>query len=196
MYQPSLLALDEPGFDSRFTQGTRLELGRGAWVDLHPGWLSGSDALFEEVREEAPWTLKQRVMWDRLLDEPRLSVLGWDDPPSPIPEMGSCIGEHYGMGVPSFSANYYRDGNDSVAWHGDNSGKLVETTAVAIVSLGSPRRLLLRPRGGGPSRCFPLAQGDLLVMGGTCQRTFEHSVPKTAHAGPRISVMFREPGVF
>ena len=107
-------------------------------------------------------------------------------------EVGRAIGEHYGIGLPSFSANYYRDGNDSVAWHGDNSGKLVETTVVAIVSLGSPRRLLLRPKGGGPSRCFPLAQGDLLVMGGTCQRTFDHAVPKTASAGPRISIMFRE----
>ena len=71
---------------------------------------------------------------------------------------------------------------------------------VAIVSLGAPRRLLLRPRAGGgngaPRAAFTLAAGDLLVMGGSCQRTWEHAVPKTRRpVGPRISVQFRPRGV-
>jgi alkylated DNA repair dioxygenase AlkB len=63
---------------------------------------------------------------------------------------------------------------------------------VAIVSFGSPRALMLRPRGGGESLRFPVGHGDLLVMGGSCQRTWEHAIPKTAKpVGPRISVQFR-----
>ena len=76
------------------------------------------------------------------------------------------------------SANLYRDGRDSVAWHGDRVGPRGHETVVAILSLGSPRRFLLRPRGGGPSLRLTPAAGDLLVLGGTCQRTWQHCVPK------------------
>jgi alkylated DNA repair dioxygenase AlkB len=63
---------------------------------------------------------------------------------------------------------------------------------VAIVSLGGRRRFLLRPTGGGRSVRFDVGAGDLLVMGGSCQRTWEHAVLKTARpVGPRISVQFR-----
>ncbi len=62
---------------------------------------------------------------------------------------------------------------------------------MAIVSLGEPRPFRLRPTGGGASVGFELGAGDLLVMGGTCQRTWQHSVPKARHAGPRLSLSFR-----
>ena len=64
-------------------------------------------------------------------------------------------------------------------------------TLVATVSLGSPRRFFVRRRGGGPSTVVPLGWGDLVVMGGSCQRTHEHAIPKVARAGPRIALMFR-----
>jgi alkylated DNA repair dioxygenase AlkB len=108
--------------------------------------------------------------------------------------MAQCLGRRYGVPLPSTSANLYRDGNDSVAWHGDRIGRARADAIVAIVSLGATRTMLLRPDGGGPSLSFPLRSGDLLVQGGTCQRTFQHCVPKRAHAGPRISVMFRQRG--
>jgi alkylated DNA repair dioxygenase AlkB len=67
---------------------------------------------------------------------------------------------------------------------------------VAIVSLGSARPLLLRPRAGGGTLRYSLGHGDLIVMGGSCQRTWEHAVPKsTRTTGPRISVQFRPRGV-
>jgi alkylated DNA repair dioxygenase AlkB len=44
---------------------------------------------------------------------------------------------------------------------------------------------------GGASIAFHLGQGDLFVMGGTCQRTFRHGIPKVAHAEPRIVILFR-----
>ena len=67
---------------------------------------------------------------------------------------------------------------------------------VAIVSFGSPRKLLLRPVGGTTAISHALGHGDLIVMGGSCQRTWEHAILKTARpAGPRISVQFRPDGV-
>jgi len=84
-----------------------------------------------------------------------------------------------------------------VAWHGDRIGRgRSQDTMVAIVSFGDPRKLVLRPVGGGESVAVTMGHGDLVVMGGSCQRTWEHAVPKTAHAGPRISVQFRPLNVF
>src|SRR3546814_1313629 len=108
-------------------------------------------------------------MYDRIVDVPRLTTGRWDSRPPLLSQMARCLSRHYGTHLPSVSANLYRDGDDSVAWHGDRIGRHRVTTIVAIVSLGSPRRLLLRPEGGGPSIGYTLMSGDLLVQGGTCQ---------------------------
>jgi alkylated DNA repair dioxygenase AlkB len=142
-------------------------------------------------------------MYDRIVDVPRLVCFYREQVPLPDPVLDDAMAaltRHYGpeLGEPFRTVGmcYYRDGHDSVAWHGDNSGRLADNTMVAIVSLGAPRALLLRPRGGGESIRHVLGHGDLIVMGGTCQRTWEHSVPKTARpVGPRISVQFRPRGV-
>jgi alkylated DNA repair dioxygenase AlkB len=196
-WQPSLLDLGASvGFDAAFDGARRRFLGQGAWIDLVPGWVHGADALFEQVLDAAPWTARTRTMWEKVVDEPRLTTGGWDTPIPPLPAMADALSSRYGLDLSAVSANLYRHGADSVAWHGDTSGRRRDTTVVAIVSLGEPRRFLLRPKGGGSSIRYTPARGDLLVLGGTCQRTFDHSVPKCATAGSRISVMFREPGVF
>ncbi len=196
-WQPSLLDLDAPtGFDPAFDGARRRFLGQGAWVDLVPGWVHGADALFEHVLAAARWKSRTRRMWDNVVDEPRLTTGGWDEPPAPLPALAETLSGRYGLDLSQVSANLYRDGADSVAWHGDTSGRKRETTVVAILSLGEPRKFLLRPKGGGRSLRFQPAGGDLVVLGGTCQRTFDHAVPKCREAGSRISVMFREPGVF
>lgn len=194
-WQPSLLGAEVPGFDATLHGARRRFLGQAAWVDLVPGWVQGADALFDEVLASAPWTGGRRWMYDRYVDEPRLHATTWHDRPRILAPMGRCLSRHYGRHLPQVTANLYRDGDDSVAWHGDRIGRRHADTVVAIVSLGSPRRFLLRPDGGGSSISYDLRSGDLIVLGGTCQKTWEHCVPKRAHAGPRISVMFREPGV-
>ncbi len=179
-------------------------LSRGAWVDVRPGWVSGSDALFERLVREVPWQAERRTMWDNVVDVPRLLRFYAEHEPLPDPVLVEARGrldEHYReeLGEPFRSAGmcFYRDGRDSVAWHGDTIGRSsTEDTMVAILSLGEARRLSLRPRGGGDSLSFPVGHGDLLVMGGSCQRTWEHAVLKTARpAGPRVSVQFRPYGV-
>ncbi|MGH9135878.1 MAG: alpha-ketoglutarate-dependent dioxygenase AlkB [Acidimicrobiales bacterium] len=196
-WQPSLLTSgDEPSFDADFGAAVRRDLGTGAWVDVVPGWVTGADALFESVLAAGAWSTRDRPMYDRMVTEPRLHTGLWEDPPAPARAMAGALSARYGLDLSAVTANLYRDGSDSVAWHGDTSGRHRETTVVAIVSLGSARRFLLRPKAGGPSLRFTPGHGDLFVLGGTCQRTWEHSVPKCSSAGPRISLMFREPGVF
>jgi alkylated DNA repair dioxygenase AlkB len=196
-WQPSLLAVaDVPEVDLSLDGIRRRVLGQGAWVDHLPGWVAGADVLFDDILSGAPWQVEQqRPMYDRIVDVPRLTTGGWrEGRPRLLDQMARVLGRHYGVRLPSISANLYRDGADSVAWHGDQVGRHRVTTIVAIVSLGSPRTLLLRPEGGGSSVGYTLHSGDLLVQGGTCQKTFQHCVPKRARAGPRISVMFRERG--
>ncbi|MEU5314021.1 alpha-ketoglutarate-dependent dioxygenase AlkB [Streptomyces sp. NPDC021562] len=182
----------------------RTVLGSGAWIDVLPGWLTGADELFERLAAEVPWHAERRTMYDSVVDVPRLlAFYGAADPlPHPVlTEAREALTRHYAdeLGEPFTTAGlcYYRDGRDSVAWHGDRIGRGArQDTMVAILSVGEPRDLLLRPLGGGPSLRRPLGHGDLIVMGGSCQRTWEHCVPKTARAaGPRISVQFRPHGV-
>ncbi len=166
--------------------------------------MSGSDEIYERLVETVPWYAEKRQMYERLVDVPRLLCwYGECDPlPDPVLERArEALSEHYldELGEPFRTAGlcYYRDGRDSVAWHGDTIGRSRrEDTIVAIVSFGAARRLLLRPRLGGESLGFALGHGDLLVMGGSCQRTWEHAIPKTTRdVGPRISVQFRPRGV-
>lgn len=179
---------------------TRRQLAHGAWVDRRPAWLTGADELFGRLMDEVPWRAERRQMYDRVVDVPRLVRFFRENATLPDPLLDAArtaLNEYYGpeLGEPFTTAGlcYYRDGSDSVAWHGDTigRGKSVDTM-VAILALGEARPLLLRPRGGGVSLRYPLGHGDLLVMGGSCQRTWEHAIPKTARlAGPRISVQFR-----
>ncbi|MEV4445354.1 alpha-ketoglutarate-dependent dioxygenase AlkB [Streptomyces mirabilis] len=182
----------------------RTVLGDGAWIDLMPGWLSGADALFARLVDEVPWRAERRQMYEHVVDVPRLLAYyrAGDALPHPIlDEARQALSAHYAreLGEPFTTAGlcYYRDGRDSVAWHGDRIGRGArEDTMVAILSVGAPRDLLLRPRRGGETVRRPLGHGDLIVMGGSCQRTWEHAIPKTARAaGPRISVQFRPDGV-
>ncbi|MCA2179588.1 alpha-ketoglutarate-dependent dioxygenase AlkB [Nonomuraea glycinis] len=205
VFQASLLGVDEElGFGRLGSAVRRTSLERGAWLDVRPGWVAGADTLFERLAETVPWRAERRKMYDKVVDVPRLLKFYDEDEPLPDPMLDDALralNDHYAaeLGEPFRTAGlcFYRDGRDSVAWHGDTLGRgSSEDTMVAIVSVGSPRPLLLRPRGGGPSIRHDLGHGDLIVMGGSCQRTWEHAIPKTARpTGPRISVQFRPRGV-
>ena len=196
---------------SLFDHDERRNLGAGAWIDVRAGWLNGDGSLFDELMEAVPWRAERRQMYERVLDVPRLvSFHDLTDGPAPHPAIARLrrrLNDIYAgeLGEPFTSAGLclYRDGTDSVAWHGDTVGRSsTEDTMVAIVSLGARRTFAMRPRTGerspeSPGRHhrslrLPQGHGDLLVMGGSCQRTWEHAVPKTARpTGPRISIQFR-----
>lgn len=196
-FQPSLFGAGEPEPDPTFAGLCRHRLDEQSWLDLTPGWLSGADTLFTQLAGSAPWQQRDRWMYDQRVLEPRLTC-SWSlgSAPEPLGEMAALLSHRYGVEFDSVAANYYRDGRDSVAWHGDRVRLALGQPLVAIVSLGSRRRFGLRPRGGGPGRWFAVDGGDLLVMGGRNQHDWEHSVPKAVRGGPRISVTYRhsEPG--
>ncbi len=201
--QANLFAADD-GEPDRHTEPTRIRLTLGAWVDYAPGWVRAADDLFEGLVRDVPWQAERRVMYDSVVDVPRLTCFYGETDPLPHPRLVRLredLSDHYeaelGERFVTAGLCLYRDGRDSVAWHGDRIGRSRDQdTMVAIVSLGSTRDLALRPRGGGQSRRLQLDHGDLAVMGGSCQRTWEHSIPKVgAPVGPRMSIQFRVRGV-
>ena len=207
--QGSLLDLDDqPACRPLGRSVRRTALADGAWVDIRPGWMSGAAVLFGRLRETVPWREERRRMYERVVDVPRLLCFYAEGEPLPDPALlaaRDALTEHYwpDLREPLCTAGLclYRDGRDSVAWHGDTIGRgSTQDTMVAIVSIGAARPLLLRPAGTahgqdggpGPTLRYRLGHGDLLVMGGSCQRTWEHAVPKSARpTGPRISIQFR-----
>jgi alkylated DNA repair dioxygenase AlkB len=184
----------EPAIDATFAGMTRDELGNGAWIDFLPGWVKGSDRLFHQLLDGVDWKEHDIQIYDRTIRQPRLSsrvemaeLSRWPI----LVEIVRALEERYGERLVSCWMNLYRDGRDGVAWHGDREGRRQDKALVADVSVGDRRRFLVRPKGRGRSRGYEIGRGDLLVMGGTCQRTFDHSVPKVASAGPRISITLR-----
>ena len=198
-YQGTLFGtLTPPGFDATFADASRLALDDTTWVELVPGWLSGADQVFDELMSILPFRQRTGVrMYDRLVDEPRLTAW-WrleHGRPEPVPllrDMRLVLADRYREPFDSIGFNLYRDGDDSVAWHGDRHRHVVTNPVIAIVSVGAPRPFRLRPRGGGQSLSWSLGNGDLFVMGGACQHLWEHTVPKVRlTTGPRLSITFR-----
>jgi alkylated DNA repair dioxygenase AlkB len=220
--QVALFGSGAPAFDARLPSIRRQALSAGAWIEHHPGWLEGHQRVFEQLRLGAAWQSHRRQMYEREVDVPRLVARAPSEGPIAelLARLSATLTERYrrvlsraadcrgggpragGRALDNISLAYYRDGNDSVAFHGDKVGRLANDTIVATVSVGAPRRFLLKPnpktnpvtnaeRSASASLAFDLGWGDLFVMGGTCQRTWLHAVPKRAHADPRISIMFR-----
>lgn len=193
-FQTSLFDSGDSTPDPDFRTRTRHDLSRGAWVDHAPGWLRGADTLFQWLLDNAPWQATTQVLYDKTVVTPRLVATFSRDGvplPAPLEAIRSALQQRYLRDFDSIGANLYRNGRDSVAWHGDRIARTVQDPLVATVSLGHPRRFLLRPRGGRTELSLLLQPGDLVVMGGTAQRTWQHTVPKVASAGPRISVTVR-----
>lgn len=202
--QGSLLDLPNRGIAALPGSVLRTELDARSWIDVRAGWVRDSDTLLEHLLRRVPWQAERRRMYDAVVDVPRLTCFydAGDELPHPI--LGQCrdaLTAYYAdeLGEPFVTAGLclYRDGRDSVAWHGDRIGRSRrEDTMVAILSLGHPRTLALRPNGGHTAFRIGVGHGDLAVMGGACQREWEHAIPKTARpAGPRISIQFRVAGV-
>ncbi len=178
----------------------RTNLAGGAWIDVQRGWMHNGFDLLDCLLTADGWRAERRQMYDSVVDVPRLLCFYRTGEPVPWPalaEARTVLAAHYhdelGEDLTSIGMCLYRTGRDSVAWHGDTIGRgATHDTVVAILSLGASRTFALRPRGEGASLRLVLDHGDLIVMGGSCQQTWEHALPKTArNVGPRVSVQFR-----
>jgi alkylated DNA repair dioxygenase AlkB len=196
-HQPSLLGGGAPAVDpAGLRRVRRIALDDEAWVEHLPGWVAGHEALLDHLARTTAWRSERRMMYDRMVDVPRLvAALPGDGPGHPVlDQIRAILNARYQTELVNLSLGYYRSGSDSVAWHGDTTARELPQAIVATVSLGEPRKFLLRGRAPNRARrphSFMLGWGDLIVMGGACQRTWEHSMPKVAHAWPRMAVMYR-----
>ncbi len=187
----SLFATGDPQLANDSTI-LRHDLDHASWIDTATGWLHGGDALLDALVRDLPWRQSRRLMWNRWVDEPRLTTgVRLADASPVLRAIARSLGQTYASPFASCWCNYYRDGRDSVAWHSDQVAKERRNPIVAIVSLGGPRTLALRPKGGGAAQSFAMHSGDLLVMGGATQHHWEHAVAKCVRAAPRLSVTFR-----
>lgn len=194
MLQGDLFACGPAGVREDSTR-QRTDLGAGAWVDVWRNWFSGTDDLAERLIGAVDWEHHRRWMYDRIVDEPRVSCWYSSDESLPDPALDvyrAAAGGLYGVGFGAMGLNFYRDGHDSVAFHADRELRHLDDTLVVILTLGAARPFLLRPTGGGRSIDLRPGSGDLLVMGGTCQEQWEHAVPKLSRSvGPRVSASIR-----
>ena len=189
--QGSLFGIAGVAFDERFATLQRMQLDTDAWIDYASMWLHGDVEIFDAIAQGAPWEQPVVRMYDREVVTPRL-VAQVDPSLHPvIPDLIDVLSDRYGVRLDRVSAGWYRNGDDSVAFHGDRIARDLTEAIVATVSLGEPRRFLIRPKASGESHTLSLGHGDLVVMGGSCQRTWEHAVPKVRRADPRIALMFR-----
>ncbi|MBC8066743.1 MAG: alpha-ketoglutarate-dependent dioxygenase AlkB, partial [Deltaproteobacteria bacterium] len=170
--QRELFGHDAPSIDRSFSGAVRRELADAAWLEHVPGWVSGHAQLFESLLHEQRWQQYQREMYGRTVDEPRLHAsLDVDALPPVVADMRAAIEQRWGEPITRVTVALYRDGRDSVAWHGDTIARELPTALVATVSVGGPRTFMMRPKSGGASISLRLGGGDLVVMGGTAQRT-------------------------
>ena len=184
-------------------QVDRIDLDGTSWVEMWRSLMVGADDLFEFLATSIPWRHARRWMYDREVDDPRLGYwrrAGEADPHPGLAGMRGFIEAAYsdrmGSTAPvrlgGVGLNFYRDGEDSVAFHGDTELRELSNTLVAILTTGAQRPFKIRPAGGGPSIDLSPASGDLLVMGGRCQIDYHHGVPKVKRpVGPRISASWR-----
>jgi alkylated DNA repair dioxygenase AlkB len=194
-HQRSLFAGGEPAL-APAPVVERVVLDATSWIDLARSWLLGTDALLDALVESVTWHQGRRRMYDRTLDDPRLSC--WfrdrDALPHPIASTArAALESRYGVRLGAVGLNYYRDGRDSVAPHNDHLYELVEGFPIALLSLGSTRRMTIRAK-QPPRRVLhvDLEPGSLLLMSYETQLHYTHGIPKTAEpVGPRISLAFR-----
>jgi alkylated DNA repair dioxygenase AlkB len=193
--QLNLFDTETVSVDASFSSARRIWLDPTSWIDFVPGWLSGSDVLFRSLRDSVAWEQRERWMYTKNVIEPRLTAEYpdvADTPDAVLPVVARTLSLRYGVPYKRVWMNLYRNNHDGTSWHADRLAKQDHEAVIPVLSLGATRRFLIRSISGGHSTALTPAGGDLVVMGGRCQRDWQHSVPKQkSPAGSRISLNFQ-----
>ncbi|MEV7320040.1 alpha-ketoglutarate-dependent dioxygenase AlkB [Streptomyces sp. NPDC093970] len=183
--------------DRTFATAMRVQLDSTSWVDYVQGWLAGDDELMSMLMRQADWEQRSRWMYTRQVEEPRLTAefpVITDAPHPVLTYLAETLSAHYGTPYTRLWMNWYRDHDDGTGWHADRPANKLDEAVIPVLSLGATRRFLIRPEGGGASRPLVVHGGDLVVMGGRCQKDYQHMVPKQKQpAGARLSLNFSGP---
>lgn len=177
-------------------------------MDYMPGFISRTEGynLLKYLLETVPWQQSKVMMYEKEVLTPRLSAWFGDrrirseDKRIPLPwipellSLKAKIEVYTGMGFNGVLLNYYRDGNDSVAWHADKDTIPGLKTEIASISLGEERNFDFRNKENHRQRySIKLEHGSLLLMKGDLQQYWEHRIAKSAiPMKERINLTFRK----
>lgn len=157
-----------------------------------------SDRFYKELLSTSPWIQRTRKMYDKMVLDPRLTA--WYGESSANKWTPTLLGikakveAECGITFNSVLLNYYRDGNDSVAWHSDTLPSSGKHHPIASVTFGETRLFKVRRKldKSVPQLSISLTHGSFLLMGEQMQYHYEHHIPKTARKiGHRINLTFR-----
>ena len=180
--------------DAGFGTIERIQLDETSWIDHVRGWLTGDDVLMQALMTEASWEQRSRWMFTRVVEEPRLTAeyaIIQDAPQPVLHYIADTLGEHYERVFTRLWMNWYRDNDDGTGWHADRPALEAEEAVIPVLSLGASRKFLIRHKRGGKSTSITAHGGDVIVMGGRCQRDYQHMVPKQKlTSGARVSLNF------
>ncbi|RUR33995.1 alpha-ketoglutarate-dependent dioxygenase AlkB [Vreelandella andesensis] len=167
-----------------------------------------ADAYFEKCRSELSWehdrsfiygkeiVTKRKIAWyaDELVSYTYSGYTkmasAW---PSFLQEIKQVVESHCGDVFNSCLCNFYHSGAEGMGWHSDAEKDLVENGVIAALSLGGERKFLFKHKGTGEKASLVLEHGSLLIMKGSTQANWLHSLPKTKKdVEPRVSLTFRQ----
>jgi alkylated DNA repair dioxygenase AlkB len=186
----------------------RTRLPDDAWIDYTPQWVppTRAQSLKAELIETLAWEQRPIVVFGRSILQPRFICWAGEIPykysgqvleerplEGLLADLNAQVSAAVGIPFNHVLLNRYRNGADHMGWHADDERELGRDPVIAAISLGAKRRFYLhRKKNKGQKRRFKLGDGSLLVMGGTCQHTWRHCVPKMAGLeGERINLTFR-----
>ena len=182
----------------------RTDLPPTSWVEIVPRFVREAEAVFEELHESLPWQQTEVLRYDRYVPERRLGAGVRSDSHVVFSQTDLHLRSRFRVPFTGVSAILYRNGDDFQGLHSDREMRWLDETVIAIVVLGVRRPFVLRPRAtkGVPLERVPAGsdpddvvlipgEGDLLIMGGACQREWLHGVPRAVTDRPRISLTWR-----
>ena len=197
MAGPSDLTID------RSAPVDRRQLDDGSWVELIAGFVRDPRAEMASLHQRTSWQQSEVLRYDRYVPEKRLGAQVRAETVPLLRQTELHLGSRWRVRWDGVAALLYRDGSDFQGFHGDREMRWLDDTLIAIVVLGQRRPFVLRPRSTSDRYTRVPAgdhhddvvltpgEGDLLVMGGACQRDWLHTVPPADTDQPRISLTWR-----